>query len=138
MYKMLETPETHERIAKMQKDIEKLKEEVQDAWHLNKERYQNRVKDVLQGDLTSITLYLEIDGIRSIKQIENTLTSSGRKVPHASLWRASQRLLKGGLIKKIGVKSRSPIFIKKPWALALGLDDYVRTKIIQKENKPEA
>lgn len=135
---MPETPETHERVAKMQKDIEELKEEMQDAWHLNKERYQNRVKDVLQGDFTCITLYLEIDGLRSVKEIEDSLAVSGHKVPHATLWRATQRLLRGGLIKKVGVKSRSPIFTKKPWALALGLDDYVRTKIIQQENKPQA
>lgn len=132
---MPETPETHERIAKMQKDIEELKEEIQNAWHLNKERYQKRVKDVLQGDFTCIALYLEIDGIRSIKEIEDGLVSSGHNVPHVTLWRASRRLLKDGLIKKVGVKSRSPIYTKKPWALALGLDDYVREKIIQKENK---
>ena len=135
---MSETPETHDRIAKMQMDIEELKAELQDTWHLNRERYRKLVKDVLQGNPNSITLYLEIDGVRSIKEIEDSLATSEQKISHATLWRASQRLLRGGLIRKVGVRSRSPIFAKKPWALALRMDDYVRKKILQEEYKAQA
>jgi len=134
---MPETPETHERITTMQKDIQELKEDVQDSWHLNRERYQKMLDDVLWGHPNYITLYLEIDGLRSIKEIEESLAASGHKIPHATLWFASQQLLRGGLIRKVGVKFKSPIFAKKRWALALHLDDYVRDKFIQQENKPQ-
>ena len=135
---MSETPETHDRVAKMQKDVEELKEDVQDAWHLNRERYEKMLNDVLQGDPNCTTLYLEIDGLRSVKEIEDGLSVSGRKLSQPTLWRASQKLLRGGLIRKVGVKSNSPIFAKKRWALALHLDEYVRTKITQRESKTQA
>jgi len=132
---MPETPETHTRVVKMQKDIEELKEDVQDAWHLNRERYEKMLNGVLRGDSSSIILYLEIDGVRSMKEIEDALATAGRKISQPTLWRASQKLMKGGLVRKIGVKSNSPIFAKKRWANALDMDGYVRTKFIQQENK---
>jgi len=135
---MPETPETAGHAAKMQKDIEELKEDVQDTWHLNRERYERMIDDALRGDINCTALYLEIDGTRSIKEIENSLAASGHKIPQPTLWRASQRLVRSGLIRKVGTKSKSPIFAKKRWALALHLDDYVRTRIIQQENRPQA
>jgi hypothetical protein len=134
---MPETPETEDRVAKIQKDVEELKEDLQDSWHLNRERYERMVSDVLKGDPICTTLYLEIDGLRSIIEIEGDLSISGHRVPHPTLWRASQKLMNGGLIRKIGVKFRSPIFAKKSWALALRLDDYVR-EFSHEENKSQS
>jgi len=135
---MPETPETHDRAVKIQKDVEELKEDLQDTWHLNRDRYEKMVTDVLHGDSNCTTLYLEIDGFRSVKEIEDSLSASGCRISQPTLWRASQKLMRGGLIRKVGVKSKSPIFAKKRWAVALHLDDYVRTKITEKEGKPQA
>lgn len=126
-------PDTHERITKLQKDVEEIKEELEDQWHERKSNYEDRVRKALEGDKNATILYLEIDGVRSIKEIEKSLTSQGNRIPTMSLWRASKRLLKNGLIKKVGVKGKSPIYAKKPWAKALDLDNYVRTKILQQE-----
>jgi len=124
-------PDTHERITKLQKDVEEIKEELEDQWHEKRSNYEDRVRKALEGDKNATVLYLEIDGARSIAEIEKSLTSQGNRIPTMSLWRASKRLLKNGLIKKVGVKGKSPIYAKKPWAKTLDLDSYVRTKILQ-------
>jgi hypothetical protein len=126
-------PDTHERITKLQKDVEDIKEELEDQWHERRATYEERVRKVLEGDKNATTLYLEIDELRSIKEIERDLTSQQRRIPTMTLWRASQRLRKKGLIKKVGVKGKSPIYAKKPWAKALDIDTYVRTKILQEK-----
>jgi sugar-specific transcriptional regulator TrmB len=126
-------PDTHERIEKLQKDVEEIKEELEDQWHERKAIYEERVAKVLKGDKKryAAILYLEIDGIRSIKEIERDLINRQNRIPTMSLWRASKKLLKNGLIKKIGVKGKSPIYAKKPWARVLDIDSYVRSKILQ-------
>ena len=115
-------PDTHERITKLQKDVEEIKEELEDQWHEKRSNYEDRVRKALEGDKNATVLYLEIDGARSIAEIEKSLTSQGNRIPTMSLWRASKRLLKNGLIKKVGVKGKSPIYAKKPWAKTLDLD----------------
>lgn len=126
-------PDTHERITKLQKDVEDIKEELEDQWHEKRSTYEGRVRKALEGDKHATILYLEIDGVRSIKDIERDLANQQRRIPQKSLWRAAQRLWKKGLIKKVGVKGKSPIYVKKPWAKALDLDSYVRTEILQEK-----
>lgn len=125
-------PDTHERITKLQKDVEEIKEELEDQWHERRSNYEARVRRVLEGDKNATALFLEIDGVRSIKEIEGALTSQQKRIPTMTLWRASVRLYKSGLIKKVGVKGQSPVYEKKPWAKALDLDSYVRT-VLQQE-----
>lgn len=126
-------PDTHERVTKLQKDVEEIKEELEDQWHEKRATYEERVKKALSKNNHASSLYLEIDGLRSLTEIETGLKAQQRRIPTMSLWRASKNLLKCGLIKKTGVKGKSPIYSKKPWAKALDIDDYVRTKIIQQE-----
>lgn len=133
---MPETPETHDRAAKMQKDIEMLKEDLQDTWHLNRERYEKMVEDVLNGDIKCALLYLEIDGIRTLTEIQGALSARGEKISQPTISRACTKLLRKGLIEKAGVK-RSAIFKKKRWAIALHIDDYVREIIQKKQTKTD-
>jgi DNA-binding HxlR family transcriptional regulator len=127
-------PDTHERITKLQKDVEEIKEELEDQWHERRAIYEERVRKALEGNKNATILYLEIDGVRSIGEIEKDLASQNRRIPTMTLWRASQKLLKNGLIKRVGVRGKSPIYAKKPWAKALELDSYVRTKILQEKS----
>ncbi|MEM1577362.1 MAG: hypothetical protein QXT98_07620 [Archaeoglobaceae archaeon] len=126
-------PDVHERLTKLQKDVEEIKEELQDQWHERRTFYEEKVKKALEEDKNATILYLEIDGIRSIREIERDLANKQRRIPTMTLWRASQRLLKNGLIKKVGVKRGSPIYAKKPWAKALDMDSYVRKEILQEK-----
>jgi len=126
-------PDTHERVVKLQKDVEEIKEELEDQWHERRSVYEERVNRTLSGDKNATVLYLEIDGRRSIREIGKDLMNRQQRVPTMSLWRASQRLIKSGLTRKIGIKANSPVYEKKPWAKALDIDSYVKTKIIQQE-----
>lgn len=126
-------PEVHERLIKLQKEVEEIKEELEDQWHERRTIYEERVRKALEGDKNATILYLEIDGIRSMKEIEKDLVNQQRRIPTMTLWRASQRLLKKGLIRKVGVKRGSPIYDKKRWAKALDMDSYVRREILQEK-----
>jgi len=126
---MPETPETHKRITKIQKDIEELKQDREDAWHLDREKHEELVTRTLSGDNKAIALYLEIDGERSIIEISTALKEQKKRISRMSLWRKEQKLRTSGLIRKIGNKGKSPIYQKKRWALALNMDDYVKTLI---------
>ena len=126
---MPETPETHNRITRIQKDIEELRQDQEDSWHLEREKYEKMLRNTLQGNPKATILYLEIDGLRSIMEIDNDLKNRGQRIARMTLWRAEQSLLKGGLVRKVGVKGKSPIYAKKRWAIILHMDDYVRTEI---------
>jgi hypothetical protein len=125
--------DTHERVTKLQKDVEEIREELEDQWHEKEESYQNRVRKALDKNKNATVLYLEIDGVRSLTEIEKHLISQQKRIPTMSLWRVAKHLNRSGLIRKVGVKGKSPIFAKKPWAKALDIDDYVRTEIVSKE-----
>jgi hypothetical protein len=112
----------------MQKDLEQVKEFMKDSIHDDPEKYQKRVTAALTGHPACIALWLEVDGQRSLMEIEEGLKVKGRQIPHATLWRAAKRLNNKGLIYKIGVKGISPIFSKKTWAEELRMDDFVREK----------
>ena len=134
---MPETPESHASIKKIQKDIEELKENQQNNWHLNKEKYISLIKKVLEGNESRILLFLEIDGFRSLSEIIKDSFLSQYQLSQPTLWRASQKLVKGGLIKKVNMKSRSPVYQWKPWIEVLNLDDYVRKNFLLEEKKDE-
>lgn len=131
---MPETPESEARIAKIQKDVEELKEFMRDSIHDKPEVYQKRVLDALTGYPACVTLWLEIDGVRSLNEIEDDLKSRGQVVPHATLWRAAKRLCRG-LIYKKSAKGKSPVFSKKPWAKELYMDDFVRKTFLEQQSK---
>ena len=126
-------PDTHERVVKLQKDVEEIKEELEDQWHERRSAYEERVNRTLSGDKNATILYLEIDGRRSMREIEKDLMNRQQRVSTMSLWRASQKLINSGLTRKIGIKANSFVYEKKPWAKALDIDSYVKTKFTQQE-----
>lgn len=113
----------HKEIVKMRYELEEIKEELYDQWHENRERYEKRVDNALAGKPLRVKVFLVIDGIKSVKEIETEV-----KAPHASVWRAFTHLYRKGLTRKIGSKSGSLVYAKKPWAKALNIDEYVRVK----------
>ncbi len=123
---MPETPELEVRVAKMQKDLEQVKEFMKDSIHYAPEKYQKRVTDALTGYPACVTLWLEVDNHRSLIEIERDLKSKNKSVPHKTLWRAAKRLNSKGLIYKTEIKGKSPVFSKKTWSEELGMDDFVR------------
>lgn len=116
----------HVEIVKIRNELEEIKEELYDRWHQDKDLYLKRVDKALDKNQLRVKIFLAIDGIRSVKEIEAEINSS-----HVSVWRAFKHLYKEGITRKIGSKSGSLIYIKKPWIKVLNIDDYVR------ENYPE-
>jgi hypothetical protein len=123
---MPETPELEARVAKMQKDLEQVKEFMKDSIHDNPEKYRKRVTDALTGHPACIALWLEVDNQRSLIEIERDLKVKNKTIPHKTLWRAAKRLNSKGLIYKTRIKGKSPIFSKKTWSEELCIDDFVR------------
>jgi Fic family protein len=117
----------HAEIVKMRNELEEIKEELYDRWHDDKERYLKRIDKALDNNKLRVKIFLAIDGIRSVKEIEAEIKSS-----HAGIWRAFQHLFKEGIVRKIGSKSGSPIYAKKPWVKSLRIDDYVKEKYQEK------
>ncbi len=123
-------PDTHKRITELQKDVSMIKQELEDQWHERRNVYEDRIRKTLVDDKNATRLFLEIDGLRSINEIEQQLVASNRRIPHKSLWRACLRLKKDGLIIKTDAKGKSLVYSKRPWAAALDIDSYVRTHIL--------
>lgn len=129
---MVETNELFERVARMQKDIEDLKAGQEDIFFIEKDRYLNRVKTCLETNQNNVITYLEIDGIRSVSEIESDLKKIDKPIAHRTIWNALNRLIKDGLIEKIDQKGKSPVFSKRKWAKTLHIDDYVRSQFKRK------
>jgi hypothetical protein len=128
-------PDTHRRITELQKDVSMIKEELEDQWHERRQGDEDRVKKALTGDKNATILFLEIDGLRSINEIEKELETTAGRIPHKSLWRACLRLKQSGLIVKTDIKNKSLVYSKRPWAKALDIDSYVRTNILSKNEQ---
>jgi hypothetical protein len=133
---MPESPELESRVVKLQKDVEEIKDELQDSWHERKDVYLSRIRNALGKNPNASQLFLQIDGTRSMNEIEDALMASGRSIPHVTLWRSSKILVSNGLVKQVGVKGTSPVFAKKPWALSLSVDEYVRKEILGETQTP--
>lgn len=125
---MPESPELHARVTKMQKDIEELRDAFRDTYFRDIDQFKKRLDNVFTTCKACIFLWLEIDGFRSMKEIESDLLAREIIFAHATLWRAAERMRKGGLISKTGISDRSTVYSKKLWARELELEEYVKEK----------
>lgn len=128
---MPETPEASRHIAQMQKDIEELKEHMRDDWHDDREKYENRIRKVLEKCPSCTKVWFAIDGLRSVKEIIDYLQTNGEKISVMTVHRCCNRLKRNGIIKKTSTKGKSIVYSKKNWAIALDLDDFVRQNFLE-------
>lgn len=119
-------PETATRIAKLEKNVEEIRDALRDNYFDREEHYINRINNALKKKLNDTILLLHIDGFRSLHEIEKDLIETGRTIPTTTLWRSSKRLVAKGLIAKIGVKGTSPIYDVQLWIKLLKIKDYIR------------
>lgn len=119
---MPETVDTAREIIKIKRDIREIKQAQEVSAHFNREKYMKLVEDALAGNPTRVSVFLEIDGIKSRKEIQEKV---GGKQP--TVWRAIDHLEKNGLIYPLEeTKGGSPIYAKHQWVKTLRIDDYVR------------
>lgn len=119
-------PETASRIAKLEKNVEEIRDALRDNYFDKQEHYINRINVALKKRKNDTILLLYIDGFRSLNEIEKDLTKEGQTIPTTTLWRSSKRLVDNGLISKIGVKGISPIYDVQLWIKLLKIKDYIR------------
>ena len=100
--------------------------------HLNREKYEKLVDSVLKGRQSRIKIFLEIDGMKSRKEIQVAVSGD-----QGNTWRTMDALESVGLIVKLEeTKGGSPIYAKPRWARALRIDDYVREQLLTPVAQP--
>lgn len=119
---MPETVDTAREIVNIKRDIREIKQSQEVAMQFNRDKYERLVSDTLTGSPTRVRVFLEIDGTKSRKEIQDIV---GGKQP--TIWRAIDQLEKNGLIFDTEqTKGGSPIYAKPQWVTTLRIDDYVR------------
>ncbi len=135
---MPETPDTAKEIISIKKEIKEIRQSQEVSQHINREQYEKLVSDTLAGNLIRVRIFLEVDGIKSGKEIQGKVGGS-----QPTVWRAIDHLDKHGLIYDTEqTKGGSPIYAKPQWAKTLRMDDYVRdhfpipqTKVSENESQ---
>lgn len=129
---MPETVDTAGEIVKIRREIMDIKQSQEADMHLNREKYQKLVDSVLKGRQSRIKIFLEIDGMKSRKEIQVTVSGD-----QGNTWRTMDALESVGLIVKLEeTKGGSPIYAKPRWARALRIDDYVREQLLTPVAQP--
>ena len=119
---MPETVDTAKEIVNIKRDIREIKQSQEAGMQFNRDKYERLVSETLAGNPTRVRVFLEIDGVKSRKEIQDIV---GGKQP--TVWRAIDHLAKNGLIFDLEqTKGGSPIYAKPQWVKTLRIDDYVR------------
>src|SRR5260370_11599259 len=108
---MPETVDTAKEIVKIRSEIHDIKQSQEADMHLNREKYQNLVDAVLKGRPARIKIFLEIDGMKSRKEIQTAVAGD-----QGNTWRTIDLLESAGLVSKLEeTKGGSPIYGKPRW-----------------------
>ena len=70
---MPETIDTAKEIINIKRDIREIKQSQEAGMHFNREQYEKLVSDALMGNPTRVKVFLEVDGIKSRKEIQTVL-----------------------------------------------------------------
>lgn len=119
---MPETIETAKEIVKIKHDIAEIKQSQEADMHIGREKYEKLVSNTIAQNPTRIKVFLEIDGLKSRKEIQDIAECN-----QVTVWRAIDKLEENGLVIKLEqTKGGSPIYTKSRWVKTLRIDDYVR------------
>ncbi|MCL5986929.1 MAG: hypothetical protein M1371_10280 [Actinobacteria bacterium] len=130
---MPETIETANEIVKIKHDIAEIKQSQEADMHIEREKYEKLVLDTIARNPIRIKVFLEVDGLKSRKEIQDI--AGGKQ---ATVWRAIDKLEENGLIIKLEqTKSGSPIYTKPKWVKTLRIDDCVRKNFSNQTSVPK-
>lgn len=130
---MPETVDSAKEIVKIRREIQDIKHSQDADIQLNREKYLKLINDTLLGHPNRIKIFLEVDGLRSRKEIWDTV-----RISRSTVWRAIDILESKGLIVKLEeTKGGSPIYAKPRWVKTIRIDDYVRSELEIPEQKEQ-
>ncbi len=119
---MPETIDTAKEIVKIRHEITDIKQSQEADMHVGREKYQKLVGETLDNNVTRIKVFLEVDGLKSRKEIQDAVGGA-----QPTIWRAIDHLSSHGLIFALEqTKGGSPVYDKPRWVKTLRIDDYVR------------
>jgi predicted transcriptional regulator len=119
---MPETIDTAKEIVNIKHDIRDVKQSQEADMHLNRAEYEELVSRALSGNLVRVKVFLEIDGVKSRKEVQDSVGEI-----QSTVWRAIDHLESHGLIFALEqTKGGSPVYDKMRWVKTLRLDDYVK------------
>ena len=124
--------ETHKEIVEMKRDIRELRAGQDAEFQHNRNKYEDLL-DAAINDQRTAKILLEIDGFQSAAEIEKKLG-----IPHKTCWRKFDKLLsKNVILPSESSKKQSPIYHQSRWFTQLRLEQYVRNKHLNGNNKEE-
>ena len=130
---MPETIDTAKEIVKIKQDIRDVKQSQEADMHFNRAKYEEMVSRALSGNSVRIKVFLEIDGVKSRKEIQDSIGEI-----QSTVWRAMDYLESHGLIFALEqTKGGSPVYEKMRWIKTLRLDDYVKRTFGEQTAKPQ-
>lgn len=119
---MPETIDTAKEIVKIKQDIRDVKQSQEADMYLNRAKYEEMVSRALSGNPVRIKVFLQIDGIKNRKEIQDSVSEI-----QSTVWRAIDYLESHGLVFALEItKGGSPVYDKMRWIKTLRLDDYVK------------
>ncbi len=119
---MPETIDTAKEIIKIKQDIRDVKQSQEADMHLNRAKYEEMVSRALSGNPVRIKVFLQIDGLKSRKEIQDAVGEI-----QSTIWRAIDYLESHGLVFALEItKGGSPVYDKMRWIKTLRLDGYVK------------
>jgi len=117
-----ETVDTAKEIVKIKQEIGDIKQSQEADMQMSRERYEKLVADTLANNTTRIAVFLAVDGLKSRKELQDTVGGA-----QATVWRAIDHLESRGLIFPLeATKAGSPRYAKPRWVRVLRMDDFVR------------
>jgi predicted transcriptional regulator len=131
---MPETPETHEEIIEIKREVREIRQTLDAAIHLDRQKWEEPLLKFLQNNSDMMRVLLAIDGNKSAKDLEKECG-----LYQVKCWRILDKLLRKGIINKLEeTKKGSPIFMKTRWYTVLRLDEKVQKKLASQNLQPKS
>ena len=124
--------ETHKEIIEIKKDIRELRASQDAEIQHDREKYEKLLHAALNDkDGRTAQILLLIDGFRSRKDIQDRTN-----IPQPTCWRKIDRLLSKEVIFPLEEsKNSSPVYQQSRWFKKLRMDELVRSKYLENNNK---
>lgn len=122
---MPETPETHEEITEMKREVKEIRQTLDAEIYQGRQKWEDHLFRLLQNNFDMMRVLVAIDGTKSAKELEKECG-----IYQVKCWRILDQLQREGIIYKLeDTKKGSPQYMKARWYIVLRLDEKVQDKL---------